>query len=127
VKEIIYLVQGNCGEYSDYSEWVVCAYRREDLAQQHAVRAKEWRQKNVPLDRPTPEDLKNPYDNRYDYGLDHHTDWTAYGVEVRDALPEDRLAEIDKRIAAARQWGALLTALNEERQGILRAIAEEQR
>jgi hypothetical protein len=46
---------------------------------------------------------------------------------VRDALPEDRLAEIDKRIAAAKQWGALLTALNEERQGILRAIAEEQR
>jgi hypothetical protein len=89
VKEIIYLVQGNCGEYSDYSEWVVCAYRREDLAQQHAVRAKEWRQKNVTRysDR---ENLKNPYDNQhYDYGTDYNTDWTAYGVEVREALPEE--------------------------------------
>jgi hypothetical protein len=120
--ETIYLVQGNCGEYSDYSEWVVCAYRREDLAQQHAVRAKEWRQKNVGrhFDR---EKLKNPYDNQYyDYGTDPNTDWTAYGVEVRDALPEDRLAEIDKRIAAAKQWGALLTALSEEREGILREM-----
>jgi hypothetical protein len=90
--ETIYLVQGNCGEYSDYSEWVVCAYRREDLAQQHAVLAKEWRQKNVSrgLSYSDREKLKNPYDNHYDYGLDHHTDWTAYGVEVSDALPEEK-------------------------------------
>jgi hypothetical protein len=39
----------------------------------------------------------------------------------------ERLAELDAKIAAAKQWGALLTALSEERQGILRAIAEEQR
>jgi hypothetical protein len=34
----------------------------------------------------------------------------------------DRLVDIDKRIAAVKQWGALLTALNEERQGILREM-----
>jgi hypothetical protein len=38
----------------------------------------------------------------------------------------ERLAALEAKIAATHQWGALLTALNEERQGILRAIAEEQ-
>jgi len=28
----IYVVFGNTGEYSDYREWMVCAYKKEDLA-----------------------------------------------------------------------------------------------
>jgi hypothetical protein len=34
----------------------------------------------------------------------------------------DRLAEIDKEIAAATHWGALLTVLDEERQAILKSL-----
>jgi hypothetical protein len=39
----------------------------------------------------------------------------------------ERLVELDAKIAAVPQWGAALTALNEEREGVLRAIAEEHR
>jgi flagellar hook-associated protein FlgK len=35
-----------------------------------------------------------------------------------------RVAEINERIASARQWGALLTALSEERNGLMRALSQ---
>lgn len=35
-----------------------------------------------------------------------------------------RLAELDERIAAVEQWGALLTALDEERRAVLAALNE---
>lgn len=35
-----------------------------------------------------------------------------------------RVAEINEKIASARQWGALLTALNEERNGLMRALRQ---
>jgi hypothetical protein len=39
----------------------------------------------------------------------------------------DRLLELDAKITRVKQWGALLTALNEERQALLRSLEEEQR
>jgi hypothetical protein len=38
----------------------------------------------------------------------------------------ERLAELDAEIAATKQWGAKLTALDEERRGILRALGQSQ-
>lgn len=35
-----------------------------------------------------------------------------------------RIAEINERIAATTQWGALLTALSEERRGLTRALLD---
>lgn len=35
-----------------------------------------------------------------------------------------RVAEINEKIASAKQWGALLTALNEERDGLMRALRQ---
>jgi hypothetical protein len=89
----IYLVQGNCGEYSDHREWVVCAYEDEAMAQAHAKKAKEWLQQNVTHDTPFQRvmEMKNPYDDG-GYGTDVQTDWTAYGVEIRRALPRVRAA-----------------------------------
>lgn len=86
--ETIYLVQGNCGEYSDYREWVVCAYRSEAMAREHATKAKEWKQQHVSWDMSYEEreKLKNPYDDAYS-ATDVECDWTAYGVLVCDALP----------------------------------------
>lgn len=90
----IYLVQGNCGEYSDYREWVICAYRDEAMAKDHAVRAKQWLQQNVTNDTPYDErdEMKNPYDcaEDYSYGADPQTSWTAYGVEIRKSLPKEK-------------------------------------
>lgn len=89
--DTIYLVQGNCGEYSDHREWVVCAYRDEVMAQEHAKAAKEWRQERVTHDMAWEdrEKLKNPYDECF-YGTDLNTDWTAYGVPLAKSLPSKR-------------------------------------
>lgn len=87
----IYLVQGNCGEYSDYQEWVVCGYRDEAMAQEHACSAKAWLQQNVRYDMPYDErkKLKNPFDSESSlYGANPDTDWTAFGVEIRTSLPK---------------------------------------
>lgn len=35
----IYLVQGTTGEYSDRTDWVVCAYRSKQKAEDHASKA----------------------------------------------------------------------------------------
>lgn len=42
----------------------------------------------------------------------------------RRMTPVERLAEIDREIAAAQHWGAKLTALNEERAALQRALSE---
>jgi hypothetical protein len=36
---IIYIVNGNCGEYDDYREWSIKAYRDEQAAKDHAEQA----------------------------------------------------------------------------------------
>lgn len=38
----IYIVGGSTGEYSDRSEWVVCAYTNESDAQAHVTKATEY-------------------------------------------------------------------------------------
>ena len=38
----VYVVEGSTGEYSDHREWPVAAYMREDLAREHADKAKKW-------------------------------------------------------------------------------------
>lgn len=38
----IYVVVGTTGEYSDRTEWMVCAYRDEQLAKDHVVAATAW-------------------------------------------------------------------------------------
>jgi hypothetical protein len=64
---------------------------------------------------------------------DHSGDCGGYGrnvVPLRRRAPvtnrrklRARLRELDAMIAARSQWGAALTALNEERNGILAALA----
>ncbi len=42
---MVYVVQGTTGEYSNRSDWIVCGYKSEDMANEHArkamLRAKE--------------------------------------------------------------------------------------
>lgn len=33
----IYVVTGNTGEYSDYTDWIVCAYNSEDAAKARVI------------------------------------------------------------------------------------------
>jgi hypothetical protein len=50
----IFTVHGTTGEYSDRSEWVVCAYTKEEDAKQHIELASEyarlWKEKSKSAD-----------------------------------------------------------------------------
>lgn len=37
----IYIVQGSAGEYSERTEWLVCAYKNKEIAQIHAEEAQK--------------------------------------------------------------------------------------
>lgn len=60
----IYVVIGECGEYSDHQDWPVCAYTDEAQAKEHVERASEyarvaWLRQQKQWSR---EQLPNPYD-----------------------------------------------------------------
>lgn len=92
----IWIVQGSTGEYSDHREWMVCAYRDEAKAEQHARAAKEWYQKNG-CDKwdfqkrweAKEKGLHNPFDPNMD--IDYTgTDWTIFEVNLLDRLPTEK-------------------------------------
>jgi len=37
----IFVVQGSTGEYSDRTDWVVCAYKSEAAAKEHVMKAEK--------------------------------------------------------------------------------------
>jgi hypothetical protein len=86
--DLIYIVEGSTGEYSDHQEWPVVAYEEEIDAKLHVAAAEEWArvnsvstQSDTLLDYHERSDLKNPYDEgmRIDYtGVRYH----YYSVEV---------------------------------------------
>jgi hypothetical protein len=57
-------------------------------------------------------------------------DRPASGRKGKTPMTEDqiraRVAEIDEKIANAKQWGAMITALDEERRGLLRLLSSRQ-
>lgn len=62
----IYIVEGSTGEYSDHVEWVVCAFKNKDNAQELVInasaRAREIYSKYNTWDVGEREDLKSKYD-----------------------------------------------------------------
>jgi hypothetical protein len=80
----IHVVSGTTGEYSDRSEWVVCAYTSEADARAHIVKATEW--VRAWLSR-TPHDYraKSPFDD--DLSLSYVGATYFYtSVELRDVF-----------------------------------------
>ena len=83
----VYVVEGSTGEYSDHREWPVAAYIDEDLAREHADKAKKWYLKNwrQGMGWEDEDKLNNPYDP--DMSLDYTgTDWTVYKIELRESV-----------------------------------------
>lgn len=80
----IYIVIGNSGAYSDYSDWFVAAYWDEENARQHAQKAKEWADDIKHMERATRRDQskRNPWDDQMMF-ID---DDVAYGVEEVDVF-----------------------------------------
>ena len=95
----IYVVMGSTGEYSDRSEWLVCAYTDKLLAEQHAFLAEKWAletQKEYEANDDGTWKVSQDIDDKKlfcPYDSQMHMDYTgtsyvALPVEVREALPE---------------------------------------
>lgn len=86
--KVVWIVYGMTGEYSDRSEWNVCGYPTEELAQRHAdlaqARADELhRQYGSAYDIPANA-------NQYDLGMRIDYTGTTYRVcmvEILDCVP----------------------------------------
>lgn len=79
----IWIVEGSTGEYSDRTDWVVCAYRTEEQAQEHAwkamLRAKELAKINWNHYKDKFKNVVNEYDLKM--RLDYSTGTVYYHFE----------------------------------------------
>lgn len=93
----IYIVHGETGEYSDRSDWNVCAYKNEEDAKIHVVKASEVARE---LYAKYQNDFMNWYDddgviktNPYDKRFSMDYTGTNYGyseVELHDKFTEEK-------------------------------------
>lgn len=84
----VYVVMGSTGEYSDRSEWAVCAYQDKSKAEQHADHAKLIAHKIFRNGDERYEDLDNK--NAYDPYMRMQytgTDYYVLSVDLLDAIP----------------------------------------
>lgn len=83
----IYIVIGATGEYSDRTEWLVCAHKDEELAKDHVLhaekRAKEIYQKakNSDDEYDARQELVNAKANQYDQSMEMDYTGTRYFYE----------------------------------------------
>lgn len=86
MSERIWIVAGTTGEYSDRSDWAVCAYRSEEAANRHVskaqLRAKELEKAGWRSVYPFSEREVNEYDHKM--SMDYTgTEYFTYSVELR--------------------------------------------
>lgn len=85
--EVVYLVIGSCGEYSDHTYWHVAAYRDEAKATEHATMAKVEADRIRALDGPSWERVEHACDPHY------MSDYTGTRYDVI-SVPLRRLAPL---------------------------------
>lgn len=77
----IYIVEGSTGEYSDRREWPVMAYRNEEQAKAHVLKAQEWANQQRYDHGRVREDPRNPHDPGFQ--LDYTgTTYYYYAIEL---------------------------------------------
>lgn len=76
----IFLVIGTTGEFDDYHEWVVCAYRNIESAQAHAKLANEDAKKRF-SDRDRGSGIVQRVDSPLDPGMQIDYTGTTYYIE----------------------------------------------
>lgn len=82
---LIYVVEGSTGEYSDHREWLVRAYRDEDKAKEHVLKATSRANELYAKAGGSYWDIDE--NNEYDPGM--HVDYTGvryayYKVELEE-------------------------------------------
>lgn len=84
----IYIVTGSTGEYSDRSEWTICAYLTEQMAQKHCELAKRWYEENDCYKKRYDIEFNNPYDP---YMCVYYTGtfWFIQKAFLRTELPKN--------------------------------------
>ena len=90
---IIWIVEGSTGEYSDHTEWPVCAFKTEELAKEMVelcsaeYRRIKIRREELGLERW--EDLPADCIHKYDKGFTEDytgTNYQCYPVELRETI-----------------------------------------
>jgi hypothetical protein len=89
----IYVVMGSTGEYSDHHNWLVCAYRTKEDAEQHEIEATKRAHGFKREDRYEPDfkDRLKAAMGEYDpeCQMDYTgTDYCTIEVELRAKLPK---------------------------------------
>lgn len=79
----VFIVTGQWGEYSDYSEWPVAAYTDYFKAKEHARLAEEFNLRNT--QRNYNDNIRNPYDHDTIYMND--ITYGVYEVPLLDEIP----------------------------------------
>lgn len=94
---MLYVVVGDSGEYSDWNQWIVCAYEDEALAREHAQLAEaEYRIAKTKVNAEeadyTREEAIFAEHNRYDPDRVASTyepvNYSVHEVDLRTSLPE---------------------------------------
>lgn len=95
---MLYVVVGDSGEYSDWSQWIVCAYENEALAREHAQLAEaEYRIAKTKTDQeedPNYTRQEHIFREHRRYDSDRMADpstpvnYTVHEVDLRVSLPE---------------------------------------
>jgi len=76
-KVIIYIVQGTSGEYSDRSDWLVCAYTSKKSAEEHAHKAML---RAVEIHKSSPGFFSRSKENEFDPDMQMDYTGTEYTV-----------------------------------------------
>jgi len=90
---MIYLVVGDTGAYSDYTQWNVCYYHDQEQAELHARLANDWlrgqklhlTQESRMIPYEDRQDVKNPFDSacEIDYtGTNYFVEEVAEGTHA---------------------------------------------
>jgi hypothetical protein len=80
----IFIVGGQCGEYSDHREWPIVAYTTRENADKHKMLAQLWAYENG--DRAYDQELANPYDSEQFFHRD--TEYYVMEIELRTEVPQ---------------------------------------
>ena len=85
--KMIWIVEGACGQYSDYCSWIVCAYPTEKQAKDHAELAQKYaddhkRKCEAAPDYSSRPKKESPHDSQFqtDYTGTHYS---SFPIELK--------------------------------------------
>ncbi len=92
--ERLFIVFGESGSYSDWSQWPVAAYRDEMMARQHVENAEVALRLRYELKTKAATDILDEWDRTQKDSVSRADVYSLQEVELRDALPDAPLEQM---------------------------------